>query len=99
MPPDPSPTTLPLTWVVGIALTFVGLWVPVILAMVAQARSFGAMQAKLDLVLKHVDSVDALRERITRSESWIEQIRQRIQELANHIQGVSDSTHPGRRLP
>lgn len=76
---------VPLTWVIGIFFTFAGLWMPVVFALVSQARSFGAMGAKLDAALKEVEEIRSLEGRISILEGWVERLRERFHNLANQV--------------
>jgi len=76
---------VPLTWVIGIFFTFAGLWMPVVFALVSQARSFGAMGAKLDSALKEVEEIRSLDNRVTKVEGWVGRLRERHHNIVNRL--------------
>lgn len=88
--------TVPLTWVVGVALTFTGLWIPIVFALLSQARSFGSMSAKLDGALAEVQSIRSLESRVQATEGWIDRLREHINSIRNHLQTISE---PSERKP
>ena len=83
---------IPATWAIATFVAFLAVWVPVVLSLVSQARSFGAMQAKLDLVIAEREILDDLRTRVVRSESRIDRVRER---LDDHLRGdLAGTSHP-----
>lgn len=64
--------TLPLAWVLGAALTLCGLWLTILIALVAQARAFGLMQARIEALLRVIVTLES---RVDRLHGWVDRLR------------------------
>mgnify|MGYP005661907369 CR=1 FL=1 len=63
--------SLPISWVLGAAIALMAMWIPLVISMMSQAKSFGAMETKLDQALSEVAHIRTLDNRVQAVEGWV----------------------------